>query len=579
MCTNAGRAHLHTLNRSVESFLRAGVAVAVLAYDNVSSAAMPSMPWFARLHAYAAIPPGTRKLDACLRHVPSFRRFERVWLPDADLVPSSAEAIRRVISSARMHGAIIATPAVQGSSHVHMRPMQGCAIRHTDFVETMAPLVMTRYADVIYELQSSRESDEPWGPDMVWCKLLAHLFHAKVPCLIHDGAYFVHAQEHRIGARYNTAQALGVMKCFTRAGGVYASFVTELESTCVVPAAVQAALPRRPRTHELRLFVHNISDSACAATTIASNNFLWETQLEPLLRRVFTTVSDPRDANIFYVPACMSMHWSTLWDLPKTVQLARLQAYAARIVAELHPVWNEQPTRHIVPRMRCPRVREEFDRIADSTHGLWNSRHVIYACIETTARAEMDQTRAMHVPYYVPDAEVVHGNDGGDVATRRRTERFYFAGSACCGRQRVLQELGIVPSVRAEQHLKVNVSHTGNLTRLKTARFALQLAGDTPERLNMYQAWAAGTPVLWTHAVRPPLHLREWGQGLGWRVGTDGATFSRAPFLHKVTVIERFYTQAMRELATSRRPLLWHTAEFDAAFLAMATQLLPTSLL
>ena len=221
-------------------YLQAGVRVAILVYDDVD---FHTMPWAARLFAVRRVPRGVHKMRTCLVHVPEFRFFERVWLLDSDLRPRRVDDVRRVVASASLRGTAIASPVVVGSAHGFMQPAAGCLRRETDFVEIIAPLILTLHIDTLWSI-SPREGQTfwgvEWGMDVVWCKYLEHAHSVARPCAIVDAAHFVHRDV--VSGGYNTSVPRQMERCYTR--GYLAPYASAWAARCMRDAR-KRGVPKR----------------------------------------------------------------------------------------------------------------------------------------------------------------------------------------------------------------------------------------------------------------------------------------------------------------------------------------------
>lgn len=304
------------------------------------------------------------------------------------------------------------------------------------------------------------------------------------------------------------------------------------------------------------LYIYNVPRSCGLAT--ASNNFQWEAQLEAYLRRTMTVVNDPNHADAFLLPVCITSFWSTLWHMPEASQRRIIQSYTHDLAQRMNdrgPFWRlRKRYTHIIPRMMCPKYNAYEHWAFFNTSGVWNGRHIIYACIETATNDKIDKTRAMHLPYFVPF-----------VPTRPVTATLplvKFHGSRCCGRDALLTRLQIPSDISIDMHFTPRAAFGDSYA---SSYFTLQLHGDTPERIGMYQSWASGIPVLWDKPVEPPLRTERWPDGMGWVVSTKSLDL----FNRDVMGLMRNYSQSAERLQSVRAVYQWHTAEFDAAFSSM----------
>ncbi|MEN9419408.1 MAG: hypothetical protein RI988_3028 [Pseudomonadota bacterium] len=101
-------------------------------------------------------------------------RYDVFWFPDDDLAVDTA-TINRMFALFRGFGLALAQPALTPQSY-HAHPMllqrPGHVLRHTGFVEVMAPIFDR---DALRACQASfARSRSGWGLDWVWPRLVGH---------------------------------------------------------------------------------------------------------------------------------------------------------------------------------------------------------------------------------------------------------------------------------------------------------------------------------------------------------------------------------------------------------------------
>jgi len=209
-----------------------------------------------------------------------------------------------------------------------------------------------------------------------------------------------------------------------------------------------------------------------------------------------------------------------------------LQDYEARLLAAMRgvgPWYDDNPGRHLVSRHRCPSHNEPKNTwiIAGGMQAafpeLWHNAKVAYACVESvlpSTGSDLDMyraiTREVHLPYFT------NGNAMEPVPPAAARQRSVgFAGS-------LRHRDWIAEEMKEEDILdsgdSVGVSDPAKLrTFLQQSKFALQPVGDTqvliegdmrvgvqPSGQQVYTSLHAGTPLVFTEHVRPPLRLWDW---------------------------------------------------------------------
>jgi len=295
--------------------------------------------------------------------------------------------------------------------------------------------------------------------------------------------------------------------------------------------------PRPVRMYVYDIAALNLSSMCFAEIEYDSPlfDFSYETHLEAELRAVTEVVTEPSQADFFLLPVCLSQFWASTvtWNDEGAVTSSCgncLQDYEASLLAAMRsvgPWYDDNPGRHLVARHRCPSHNEPRNTwiIAGGMQAafpeLWHSAKVAYACVESvlpSTGADLDMYRAVprevHLPYFT------NGNAMEPVppASARRRD-VGFAGSLR-HREWISEELQAEDVLFRDEGAPDPASLR---TFLRDSKFALQPTGDTqvliegdmrvgvqPSGQQVYTALHAGTPVVFTEHVRPPLRLWDW---------------------------------------------------------------------
>merc|ERR1711988_81022 len=99
------------------------------------------------------------------------------------------------------------------------------------------------------------------------------------------------------------------------------------------------------------------------------------------------------------------------------------------------------------------------------------------------------------------------------------------------------------------------------------AWFAVEPRGDTPERRNIYEALHAGTPVIFTSPVAPPLRLPSW-DGVAIDTSMQPWHSDEPPHLptlrsHEVERALSQYDDQVADFEAAREVLMWGTPAFQ----------------
>ncbi|MDB5867843.1 MAG: hypothetical protein JWP96_175 [Polaromonas sp.] len=206
----------------------------------------PAVPrdWDLYLCPYQALPPRDEPdvtvgeiiagpkwtgLRALLNDWKGWQDYERIWLPDDDLL-ASQEAINRMFSLASALSFDLCAPALhEASYYAHYSTMRnhGCFARRTGFVEIMAPCFGVQALDRLLPTLDLSPTGWGWGLDSLWPKLLGYqhmgiidaatVLHTRPVGLFRDAGLGqrVRAESDRIMADYQCAQ---VHKTFAAIG-------------------------------------------------------------------------------------------------------------------------------------------------------------------------------------------------------------------------------------------------------------------------------------------------------------------------------------------------------------------------
>jgi len=191
---------------------------------------------------------------------------------------------------------------------------------------------------------------------------------------------------------------------------------------------------------------------------------------------------------------------------------ARFERKLLAAMRSVGPYFDSHPEKHLMTRHKCPYIGEQAWSIGageDVYTTLWRHPKIRYVCLETDAEpppgAVRDWHREVHIPYYVPGTTLER--------PRRQAERardFGFVGSLCCGRGWLKELLRPGETLELSNHMGAQYDAENATRLLASSRFAVEPRGDTPERRNMYEALHAGTPLVFTSSVAPPLRLPGW---------------------------------------------------------------------
>jgi len=561
------------------------------------------------------------------------REFSHIWVIDEDIVVPPTHYVAHFLHEVQRHGALIAQPAIVGSAWELLRPHPRCRTRATDFVELMLPMIQLRVAVEAFSSLYRPEAHTDWGVDVTWCKFAARRFLDSPSCVVVNAGHFSHPKGNST-ANYSRGSALEDESCMR---AVHAALVSEVKDlACLAEdrfgsldelvasgaassgSGVSAALPAllaptathltptrthgagasargaAARTHPargLRMYVYSLDELGANGAKChpedggGANNFEWELHVETNLRAIFEVTTDPGSADFYLLPACLNRYWAHGWSwVAKRQKLRSCMSCTARFERKLldtmravGPYFDAHPEKHLVTRHRCPYVGEQTWAIGAGEEvytTLWRHSKLRYICLETDALpppgAVRDVHREVHIPYYMNAATMVRPR-----TQAQRVRDFAFVGSLCCGRGWLKELLRPGEQIELSDHMGGEYNAANATRLLREARFAVEPRGDTPERRNMYEALHAGTPLIFTSSVTPPLRLPGW-DGIAvettvqpWH--SDGA--SVLPMLHSQDVDRAImnYDQYMVSFEAAREVLMWGSAAFRSRLRLVVT--------
>ncbi|MDB5929516.1 MAG: hypothetical protein JWR60_1223 [Polaromonas sp.] len=160
---------------------------------------------------------GLREL---LNEWPGWQDYERIWLPDDDIL-ASPDTINRMFSLAEALEFDLCAPALhEASYYAHYSTMRNrrCFARRTGFVEIMVPCFSTRALKQLLPTLDLSPTGWGWGLDSLWPKLLGYrnigiidaatVVHTRPVGLFRDAGLGqrVRAESDRIMEKYNCRQ-------------------------------------------------------------------------------------------------------------------------------------------------------------------------------------------------------------------------------------------------------------------------------------------------------------------------------------------------------------------------------------
>ena len=519
--------------------------------------------------------------------------YSHVWIIDEDVRLPPLRYVRHFLRESHCHGALISQPAIYGSVWSLLRPHPRCATRATDLVELMLPLLQTRVAlDVFTRLYRS-EATTDWGLDITWCKYTASRFRESPACIVVNAGRFVHPTGNTT-ANYSRRSGQEDFLCMR---AMHAALVSEPKNLACLredrynsldPVLTDATLAPAPAAHHapaaieasrhrpLKMYVYRLKRFGSKGHCISlhgggAHDFEWELHVESNLRATFAVTADPSQADFFLLPACLNRLWASGWRWSEARQklracvecTSRFERKLLHVMRAVGPWYDEHPEKHLVTRHRCPYIGEQSWAINAGEEvytELWRHPRLRYICLETDPEpppgAVRDWHREVHVPYFV-DAATMQS----PLPHAKRAHDFGFAGSLCCGRGWLTELLRLDERVELRDH----TGSAANATRLlRTASFAVEPRGDMPERRIIYEALHAGTPLVFTSPVAPPLRLLSW-DGVAIEAGASlwhGAEPLPTLRSHDVQRALAHYDKWMASFEAARETFIWGTPAF-----------------
>lgn len=549
-CIVASKGHITTLDVSIPLLLQANVSVALFAYDvhrATNRRWWSTLSWRDRLARVGNVASNNNKFDVCMNHA-DVTNYTHTWFLDADIEFRSLESITDVLSAAQNWKSIFTQPSIANIDHRVLSWNNQCRVRRTDFVEVQMPLIHHRALSLVRQLIGHGPPPVLWGADMIWCRLATVLFDVSDSCIVVSVRDVHHATPEHARKPYNVHVGQNRVSCMRERFERF--WATEETLKCL-------------ESHRLpRVYIYDLSSlpiDACAVT--GSNNFVWETQVEQVLRRIFPITERADRADLFFLPACLTLLWSSHWSSTSVVSCDRCQTYESSVIQLMQTVGNFWTTRrhdHILMRAMCPRVSDAlpFPMIF---RRLWKDMFVRYLCIETQRfpSSRLDLARTLQVPYFVAPRPVAHD-------TVKRSSTMTFIGSLCCGRDVALRTISNtlrIFELPRSQHLNTSAGRNtedDTFMYLNETKFSLQLPGDTPERLNIYQSIVAGVIPVLTESTHPPFNLPNWNH--------VASTIDMRVYEEMMQILLTHYDDLYSSFLRHRNVFIWHTTEFDNAF-------------
>lgn len=281
--------------------------------------------------------------------------------------------------------------------------------------------------------------------------------------------------------------------------------------------------------------------------------------------------------------ACLTQFWEQHWQFTSDgnmgIDIEVLSTFESEVIAAMRavgPYFDEHPERHLLTRHVCPQEEEEqVSWVVGGNTGayssLWNHPRLLFACVETGQPASwrpglrpLDLSRALHVPYWTD-----HSSMRAVPAPEARSRDFGFLGSMCCNRGYLKEAIGKANIAQLQNLRSTGVSESDfdsnsdndNVTSseqdfLQSARFIVEPRGDTPERLQIYSAMHAGTPLVMPEHITPPLGLPDW----------NGAAIVSSvifPTSELTTTLASYASSSLLAgFAEARLPFMWGSAPF-----------------
>ena len=155
----------------------------------------------------------------------------------------------------------------------------------------------------------------------------------------------------------------------------------------------------RPSTAP-RLFVYSFPRT-CPPFILTAAPAEWEPRMLALLKRISMVVDDPREADLFLVDACLTnIYFGGRTRKHSCAQCAQLEGEILRTMRRVGRFWDEEPHRHILTHLECPRVGAP-DPIDAVFPVLWDARPTLVVCGQNSRHGTPDTARQIHTPYAV----------------------------------------------------------------------------------------------------------------------------------------------------------------------------------
>lgn len=183
-------------------------------------------------------------------------KFTHIWILDDDIIFPATSEVAWFLADIQRHQPLIAQPTIEGSWQrlvLPSYPHHGCAVRQSDFVEIMAPIMRT---DILIDLYQSiydptRYSD--FGLDRVWCNYVARRYDRLRACMILPQVFFKGTRSGGVSGfakskhSYSIDKALWDNKCFYDRYG--RTLWNKITFTRCVSTFVQEGVPQRCQSH------------------------------------------------------------------------------------------------------------------------------------------------------------------------------------------------------------------------------------------------------------------------------------------------------------------------------------------
>jgi hypothetical protein len=148
----------------------------------------------------------------CRNHQGILAAYQHVCFACDDLV-AELDTWNRLFTLCRRYDLDLAQPGIEGyTNHDFTRPVEGCVLRYTNFVEIMCPVFSARALRVL--CKTFGYSVSGWGLDLLWPRILieqrAGFLRKKWRIGIVDGVRINHSRAPRDGTLYPHLSSIGV---------------------------------------------------------------------------------------------------------------------------------------------------------------------------------------------------------------------------------------------------------------------------------------------------------------------------------------------------------------------------------